>query len=151
MLARMLSKEQCRNLLVDPDKNICDLPSKLMLDLKECLDNGPETNNWRTFVSAAAKLYKRYTFRLIFLIIYYIISTYNFVSLCHFFLLCHVSQSKEWRRFPVESSLFVDFVKYMKSIDMKCVMKKPSYTQSPCQPVEFQLFMKINPHQHKLK
>ncbi|XP_022332295.2 mucosa-associated lymphoid tissue lymphoma translocation protein 1-like isoform X2 [Crassostrea virginica] len=62
MLARMLSKEQCRNLLVDPDKNICDLPSKLMLDLKECLDNGPETNNWRTFVSEAAKLYKRYTF-----------------------------------------------------------------------------------------
>ena len=89
MLARMLSKEQCRNLLVDPDKNICDLPSKLMLDLKECLDNGPETNNWRTFVSEAAKLYKRYTFRLIFLIIYYIISTYNFESLCHFFIICH--------------------------------------------------------------
>ncbi|XP_048733414.2 mucosa-associated lymphoid tissue lymphoma translocation protein 1-like [Ostrea edulis] len=58
----MLSKQQCRNLHEDPDKNICDLPAKLMLDLKDCLDSGPETANWRAFVDAAAKLYKRYTF-----------------------------------------------------------------------------------------
>lgn len=58
----MLSKQQCRNLLEDPDKNICDLPHKLMMELNNCLDSGPETSNWRAFVDAAAKLYKRYTF-----------------------------------------------------------------------------------------
>lgn len=58
----MLSKQQCRNLTVDPDTNICDLSSKLMLDLREYLDNGPETSNWRAFVSATARLYRKYTF-----------------------------------------------------------------------------------------
>ena len=59
-----MERHQYRNLYYKPDMNICDLPAKLVMDLRESLDTGPETKNWRAFLNAASNQYQHYTFRL---------------------------------------------------------------------------------------
>ncbi|KAK3099026.1 hypothetical protein FSP39_025389 [Pinctada imbricata] len=57
-----MDPHQYRNLFYKPDMNICDLPAKLMLDLRESLDTGPETKNWRALLNIASKNFDHYNF-----------------------------------------------------------------------------------------